>query len=49
MGCKGLRARTLEELPEVMAEFLATKEPVIFDAVVCKDEHGKSFYYFCHL
>ncbi|KAJ3154281.1 Acetolactate synthase, mitochondrial [Geranomyces variabilis] len=39
MGCKGLRARTMEELPAVMAEFLATDEPVILDAVVCKHEH----------
>ncbi|TPX56193.1 acetolactate synthase [Powellomyces hirtus] len=39
MGCKGLRARTMEELPGVMAEFLATTEPVILDAVVCKHEH----------
>jgi acetolactate synthase-1/2/3 large subunit len=31
--------RTLEELPAVMAEFLETKEPVILDAVVEKDEH----------
>ncbi|KAJ3005493.1 Acetolactate synthase, mitochondrial [Thoreauomyces humboldtii] len=38
-GCKGLRARTMEELPAVMAEFLATDEPVILDAVVCKHEH----------
>ncbi|KAI9206148.1 large subunit of biosynthetic type acetolactate synthase [Polychytrium aggregatum] len=39
MGCKGLRARTMEELPAVMAEFLETEEPVILDAVVEKDEH----------
>ena len=39
MGCKGLRVRTMEELPRVMAEFLATKEPVLLDAVVEKDEH----------
>lgn len=39
MGCKGLRARTMDELPDVMAEFLATKEPVILDAVVEKHEH----------
>ncbi|KAJ3067059.1 Acetolactate synthase, mitochondrial [Podochytrium sp. JEL0797] len=39
MNCVGLRARTMEELPSVMAEFLACKEPVILDAVVTKDEH----------
>lgn len=39
MGCVGLRARTMEELPEMMAKFLATTEPVIFDCVVEKDEH----------
>ncbi|KAI9327100.1 acetolactate synthase [Obelidium mucronatum] len=39
MNCKGLRASTMEELPGVMAEFLACTEPVIFDAVVEKDEH----------
>ncbi|KAI8924557.1 thiamine diphosphate-binding protein [Entophlyctis helioformis] len=39
MGCKGLRIRTKDELPDVMAEFLATKEPVILDAIVEKHEH----------
>ncbi|KAJ1529070.1 Acetolactate synthase, mitochondrial, partial [Nowakowskiella sp. JEL0078] len=39
MGCLGLRVKTAEELPEVMAKFLATKEPVILDAVVEKHEH----------
>ncbi len=39
MGCKGLRIRTLEELPSVMAEFLETDEPVVLDAVVEKHEH----------
>ncbi|KAI9011252.1 thiamine diphosphate-binding protein [Gaertneriomyces semiglobifer] len=39
MGCKGIRVRTMEELPEKMAEFLETKEPVIMDAMVCKNEH----------
>ncbi len=39
MGCKGLRVRTLKELPSVMSEFLASEEPVLLDAVVEKDEH----------
>ncbi|KAJ3150750.1 Acetolactate synthase, mitochondrial [Irineochytrium annulatum] len=39
MNCKGLRARTMAELPAVMKEFLETKEPVILDAVVEKNEH----------
>ncbi|KAJ3120534.1 Acetolactate synthase, mitochondrial [Nowakowskiella sp. JEL0407] len=39
MNCVGLRVRTAEELPEIMAQFLATKEPVILDAVVDKHEH----------
>ncbi|KAJ3299556.1 Acetolactate synthase, mitochondrial [Borealophlyctis nickersoniae] len=39
MGCKGLRVRTMEDLPRVMAEFLETNEPVILDAVVEKHEH----------
>ncbi|KAI8823508.1 acetolactate synthase [Fimicolochytrium jonesii] len=39
MGCKGLRARTMEELPAVMAEFLEHDGPVLLDAVVCKNEH----------
>jgi acetolactate synthase-1/2/3 large subunit len=39
MGCKGLRVRTLEELPRAMEEFLATDEPVILDAIVEKNEH----------
>ncbi|KAJ3046114.1 Acetolactate synthase, mitochondrial [Rhizophlyctis rosea] len=39
MGCKALRVRTKEELPEVMAEFLETEEPVLLEAVVEKHEH----------
>ena len=40
MGCKGLRLRTAEELPRVMAEFLAYNDgPVVLDARVCKSEH----------
>ena len=39
MNCKGLRASTKEELPSVMAEFLATNEPVVLDAKVDKREH----------
>ncbi|KAI8621899.1 acetolactate synthase [Chytriomyces sp. MP71] len=39
MNCVGLRAVTKEELPAKMAEFLATNEPVILEAVVEKDEH----------
>ncbi|TPX38142.1 acetolactate synthase [Synchytrium microbalum] len=39
MGCVGLRVRTEEELPRVMAEFLACKEPVLLDAMVEKNEH----------
>ncbi|KAI9099944.1 acetolactate synthase [Phlyctochytrium arcticum] len=39
MGCKGLRVRTMEDLPGVMQEFLETDEPVILDAVVTKHEH----------
>ncbi|KAJ3391104.1 Acetolactate synthase, mitochondrial [Entophlyctis sp. JEL0112] len=31
MGCKGLRAETMEELPAVMAEFLAAEGPVLLD------------------
>ncbi len=40
MGCKGLRVTREEDLPDVMAEFLATDEPVVLDAHVCKHEHG---------
>ena len=40
MGCKGIRCTSEDELPQAMAEFLATDEPVIFDAQVCKKEHG---------
>ncbi|TPX54992.1 acetolactate synthase [Synchytrium endobioticum] len=39
MGCVGLRVRTEEELPRVMEEFLACKEPVVLDAIVEKNEH----------
>lgn len=39
MGCIGLRAKTKEELPEMMKKFLECKEPVILDCVVEKDEH----------
>ncbi|KND02162.1 acetolactate synthase, large subunit, biosynthetic type [Spizellomyces punctatus DAOM BR117] len=39
MGCKGIRARTMDELPNAMQEFLETDEPVILDAIVCKHEH----------
>ncbi|KAJ3249091.1 Acetolactate synthase, mitochondrial [Chytriomyces hyalinus] len=39
MNCVGIRATTMEELPAKMAEFLATNEPVILEAVVEKDEH----------
>jgi acetolactate synthase I/II/III large subunit len=39
MGCVGLRAKTKEELPEMMKKFLECKEPVILDCVVEKDEH----------
>ena len=39
MKCKGLRARTHDELESAMAEFLSTDEPVILDAVVDKHEH----------
>ncbi|KAJ3341033.1 Acetolactate synthase, mitochondrial [Gonapodya sp. JEL0774] len=39
MNCKGLRVSTREELPSVIAEFLATNEPVLLDAVVEKNEH----------
>ncbi|KAJ3297613.1 Acetolactate synthase, mitochondrial [Rhizoclosmatium sp. JEL0117] len=39
MNCVGIRAKTMEELPGAMAEFLACKEPVILECVVTKDEH----------
>ena len=39
MGCVGLRAKTKEELPAKIKEFLECKEPVILDCVVEKDEH----------
>jgi acetolactate synthase-1/2/3 large subunit len=40
MGCKGIRVRSEDELPDAMAEFLSTNEPVLMDAIVEKDEHG---------
>ncbi len=45
MGCKGLRVTREEDLPDVMAEFLATDEPVVLDAHVCKHEHGTLIFY----
>ena len=39
MGCKGLRVKTMDDLPNVMQEFLETSEPVILDAIVDKQEH----------
>ncbi|KXS12255.1 acetolactate synthase [Gonapodya prolifera JEL478] len=39
MGCKGIRVSKIEDLPAAIAEFLATNEPVVLDAVVEKDEH----------
>jgi acetolactate synthase-1/2/3 large subunit len=39
MGCVGLRVKDVADLPRVMAEFLATDQPVILDAIVEKDEH----------
>lgn len=39
MHCKGIRATTEEELPAKMAEFLAHDGPILFEAVVCKEEH----------
>lgn len=39
LRCKGLRATTPEDLPGVMAEFIAHDGPVIMEAVVCKEEH----------
>jgi len=39
MGCKGIRATHISELPSKMAEFLATDEPVIFECIVEKHEH----------
>ncbi|KAJ3055310.1 Acetolactate synthase, mitochondrial [Rhizophlyctis rosea] len=39
MGCKGLRVKTMEELPAVMKEFLETDEPVVLEAIVEKNEH----------
>lgn len=39
MGCKGLRVEAQEDLPRVMAEFLACEGPVVLDARVCKEEH----------
>ncbi|KAJ3251403.1 Acetolactate synthase, mitochondrial [Boothiomyces macroporosus] len=39
MGCVGLRATTITELPQKMKEFLECEQPVILDCVVEKDEH----------
>lgn len=39
MGATGLRVSSYEQLPEVMAQFLACKGPVVLDAVTCKEEH----------
>ncbi|KAL6079988.1 Acetolactate synthase, mitochondrial [Balamuthia mandrillaris] len=39
LNCKGLRARTEEELPAAIKEFLACDGPVLLDAVVDKNEH----------
>ena len=39
MRMKGLRVTTEEELPRLMAEFLAHDGPIVMEAVVCKEEH----------
>ncbi|KAF9583492.1 Acetolactate synthase, mitochondrial [Lunasporangiospora selenospora] len=39
MHIKGLRATTVQDLPGVMAEFLAHPGPVVMEAKVCKHEH----------
>jgi acetolactate synthase-1/2/3 large subunit len=39
LNLKGLRASTPEELPAVIAEFLAHEGPVLMEAVCCKEEH----------
>jgi acetolactate synthase I/II/III large subunit len=55
MGCKGIRVTDMKDLPNAMAEFLETNEPVILDAVVEKHEHvypmvpaGKALHEVCH-
>ncbi|KAG0050407.1 Acetolactate synthase, mitochondrial [Gryganskiella cystojenkinii] len=39
MNIKGLRAHNMQDLPGVMAEFLAHEGPVVMEAKVCKAEH----------
>ena len=39
MNIKGLRAHNMQDLPGVMAEFLAHDGPVVMEAKVCKAEH----------
>ncbi|GJJ72384.1 acetolactate synthase I/II/III large subunit [Entomortierella parvispora] len=39
MNIKGLRATSMQDLPGVMAEFLAHDGPVVMEAKVCKKEH----------
>lgn len=39
MGAKGLTLTTIEDVPRVIAEFLAAEGPVLLNAVVEKDEH----------
>ena len=39
MKCVGLRAKTKEELPQKIKEFLECTEPVILDCVVTPEEH----------
>ncbi|KAF9975826.1 Acetolactate synthase, mitochondrial [Actinomortierella ambigua] len=39
MSIKGIRAKTVQELPEKIAEFLAHDGPVVLEAIVEKNEH----------
>ncbi|KAG0235994.1 Acetolactate synthase, mitochondrial [Actinomortierella wolfii] len=39
MSIKGIRAKTMQELPDKIAEFLAHDGPIVLEAVVEKNEH----------